>query len=282
MELTKKLAIKYIKTKLKVLSQLSKRKAAEKAFELFITPQARLRKAPSTTILKAETLTMHFDGLTIHGYRWNHQNSSEKKVLLLHGHESSAVNFDHFVAPLIKKDYEVFAFDAPAHGKSEGKMINAIDYKNFILAVMQQFGPISSFISHSFGGLALSLALEEVPHNESWKVVFIAPATESVRAIDNFFSHLQLDREVRKEFDDLITRANNKPPSWYSVARSAEHLKAQVLFLQDKQDYLTPMSDVEPIIARKYPNFRFIISDGLGHRKIYKDKSSVQVVTEFL
>lgn len=282
MQLTKRLAIKYIRTKYKILSQLSKRKAAEKAFELFITPQSRLRKVPSSTIQKAETLTLGFNGLKTYGYRWNHSASSEKKVLLLHGHESSAVNFDHYVTPLVKKRYEVVAFDAPAHGKSEGKMINAIDYKNYILEVIHQFGPFTSFISHSFGGLALSLALEEIPHNDKWKVVLIAPATESVTAINNFFRHLRLDKEVRKEFDELITKANNKPPVWYSVSRASAYIKAQVLFLQDKQDHLTPFSDVEPIIAKQYPNFRFVISDGLGHRKIYKDKSSVHAITEFL
>src|SRR5687768_17129812 len=117
MQLTKRLAIKYVRAKFKLLSQLSKRKAAEKAFELFTTPQSRLRKEPSPVIQKAESLVLSFDGLKTYGYRWNHQSNAEKRVLILHGHESSAVNFDHFVTPLIKKNYEVVAFDAPAHGK---------------------------------------------------------------------------------------------------------------------------------------------------------------------
>ena len=279
--MSKGLAVNLVRTKFKVLSKLSKTKAAEQAFDLFITPQSRVRKAPSIIIQKAEQLTLDYEGLKTFGYRWNHQKG-EQKLLILHGHESSAVNFDHYVLPLAKKGYEVVAFDAPAHGKSSGKKINAVDYKNFILQVQKEYGPFTNFISHSFGGLALSLALEELPHDETWKVVLIAPATESTTAINNFFHFLKLDDEVRKEFDDLITRANNRPPSWYSVSRAAANIKAQVLFLQDKQDQLTPLSDVEPIIEKKYPNFRFIISDGLGHRKIYKDKSSLEAIVDFL
>jgi pimeloyl-ACP methyl ester carboxylesterase len=216
----------------------------------------------------------------IQGYRWNHPQ--EKKALILHGFESSAVNFDKYIAPLVKKGYEVLAFDAPAHGRSTGKIINAVDYKNFILHIQKTYGPVTSFITHSFGGLALGLALEEMEHDASWKVVFIAPATESTRAMNNFFHFLKMDDEVKAEFKKLIEEANGKPLSWYSVARAAESIQANVLFLQDKQDIQTPFADVEPIIKKNYPNFRFVISDGLGHRRIYKDAGSIKTVMEFL
>jgi len=63
------------------------------------------------------------NGIVIKGWRWNHP--AERKVLILHGFESSAINFDRYVKPLIKKGYEVLAFDAPAHGRSGSKTITA-------------------------------------------------------------------------------------------------------------------------------------------------------------
>ena len=280
MRIAKRLAVRYIRTKMKLLSTVSKRKAAEKAFELFTTPPSREKREVPVLFHKAENLTFPFQNFKIQGYRFNHPQ--EKKVLILHGFESSAINFDKYISPLTKKGFEVLAFDAPAHGKSTGKIINAVDYKNFILHIQNAYGPITHFITHSFGGLALSLALEEMPHNESWKVVFIAPATESVRAMNNFFHFLRLDDEVKQEFQKLIEEANGKPLTWYSVARAADNIKAQVLFLQDKKDLQTPYDDVEPIIKKRLPNFRFVISDGLGHRQIYKDAGSIKTVMEFL
>ncbi|MGZ3885937.1 MAG: hypothetical protein ACXVBP_00785 [Flavisolibacter sp.] len=47
MGLAKKLAIKYVRARLKILSSLSKKKAAQEAFQLFCTPQERNRKIPS-------------------------------------------------------------------------------------------------------------------------------------------------------------------------------------------------------------------------------------------
>ena len=280
MSIAKRLAVRYIRTKLKILSKVSKRKAAEKAFELFTSPPTREKKKPPLVFHKAESLHFSFQKFRIQGYRWNHPQ--EKKVLILHGFESSAVNFDRYVLPLVKKGYEVLAFDAPAHGKSTGKMINAVDYKDFILHIQEAYGPIKNFITHSFGGLALSLAMEEMPHDESWKVVFIAPATESVRAMNNFFHFIKLDNEVKEEFQQLVEEANGKPLSWYSVARAAENIRAQVLFLQDKKDLQTPYADVVPILEKAYPNFQFLITEGLGHRRIYKDADSIKKVVAFL
>ncbi|MDB5206955.1 MAG: alpha/beta hydrolase [Flavisolibacter sp.] len=280
MTFVQKLGLKYIRTKFALLSGISKKSAAQKAFELFTTPQSRVKQELPLLFQKAEKLQFTLEGETINGFRFNHP--SQKKVLILHGFESSVINFYKYIGPLQKKGYEILAFDAPAHGGSSGKRIHAVDYKNFILHILQTYGPVTSFITHSFGGLALSLGLEQIPHDESWKVVLMAPATESTTAMNNFFSLLKLDNEVRKEFDRLITEANNKPPEWYSVARAAAHIKAQVLFLQDKDDTLTPLADVAPIMAKSYPNFKFVISEGLGHSRIYRDQGTINSVIGFL
>lgn len=280
MGLARRLAIKYIRTKLNLLGKVSKRMAAQKAFEIFTTPPTRLKKELPPVFKKAESLIFLFNTVKIQGYRWN--APKKKKVLILHGFESSVVNFDKYVYPLIKKEYEVLAFDAPAHGRSGGKIINAVDYKNFILHIIKDYGPITAFVSHSFGGLALALALEEMPHDETWKVVFIAPATESTTAMKNFFALVKLDEDVKKEFEGLIEEANGKPIAWYSVSRAAANIRAQVLFLQDKEDRQTPLADVEPIMKKEYSNFRFHISDGLGHSRIYKNAATIKQVVDFL
>jgi len=280
MGLSKRLVLKYERTKFKLLSSISKRKAAEKAFELFCTPQFRVNKDLPPVFKKSEKIEFPFEGNTVRGYRWNHPSS--KKVLILHGFESSVINFEKYIEPLIKKGYEVLAFDAPAHGRSTGKIITVIIYKNMIRHIWNNYGPIDSFITHSFGGLTLTLALEEIAHDTSTRVVLIAPAAETKTAIDNFFRLLKLDDGVRIEFDKIIEEQGGKPPGWYSVARTAANIKGQVLFLQDKDDNLTPVTDVKPIIDKNYPNFRFVISEGLGHRKIYRDESSFRKIMEFL
>ena len=280
MQFRQKIKVHYIRTKFRLLTALSRKKAAEKAFQLFITPQYRNRKKLPLLFEKAEKLQFGFQGNTVRGFRWNHP--SEKKLLILHGFESSVVNFERYVKPMIRKVYEVLAFDAPAHGSSTGKTITVVDYKEMVHYIQEHYGPIDAFIAHSFGGLTISLFLEEMKHDSKTRLVLIAPAAETSTAIDNFFRFLQLDEGVRAEFDKLIESLGRKPPEWYSIARAAAHIRAEVLFLQDKNDQMTPIKDVEPIISKNYSNFHFIISEGLGHRRIYRDNKTLKAVTEFL
>ena len=279
MSIGKKIAIKYIRAKFQVLSALSKTKAAEKAFDLFCTPQYRNKKSLPHIFQKAEKINFVFEGSRIKGYRFNHP--SKAKILITHGFESTVLNFDRYVNPLIKKGYEVLAFDAPAHGHSSGNRINVLLYKNMLRHINRHYGPFHGYMGHSLGGLALSLFLEEAEHDESTQLVLIAPATETTTAIDNYFNFLKLDKDVRKEFDELVTRKASQKPEWISVSRAAKNIKARVLFLQDMEDELTPYSDVEPIIRKNYPHFKFIISKGLGHSRIYRDANSFKAIIDF-
>lgn len=280
MTLPKHYLIKYIRTKFAILSAVSKKKAAKAAFHLFCTPQYRNTKPLPASFKRAESLEFSLGTYRISGYRWNHP--APKKILILHGFESSVVNFDRYVGPLIQKGYEVLAFDAPAHGMSTGKEVNVLIYKNMIRQIYNDHGPIDAFLAHSFGGLAISLFLEDLPHNHNIKLVLIAPAMETKTAVDHFFRFLKLDDEVRKEFDNYLSQLGGKPAEWYSIVRASTNIKAQVLFLQDKQDEMTPLSDVTPLMEKNYSNFHFIISEGLGHRRIYRDKDSVKAILEFL
>lgn len=115
----------YFRTKFNLIAAISKKKAAEKAFDLFCTPQRRNRKKIPKIFEEAITEQFIMDGMLIKGWRW--PNESGKKVLILHGYESSVINFDRYIRPLTKKGYEVLAFDAPAHGRSGGKTTERTD-----------------------------------------------------------------------------------------------------------------------------------------------------------
>ena len=280
MKLSQRLALSYIRTKFKLLTSISKKKAAAKAFELFCTPQRRNIKPLPKIFELAEKLQFKLDGMLIQGWRWNH--SAERKVLILHGYESSVTNFDRYVKPLIKNGYEVLAFDAPAHGRSGGKKINAPLYKRMILEIHKRFGPVQSYVAHSFGGLAVSLAVEEISHTEAYKLVLIAPATETSTSVDTFFKFLQLAPVLRTEFERIIIKAGGVSSEWYSIRRAMKHIRAKVLWVQDEDDEITPMSDVLKVKAENYPNIEFVITKGLGHRRIYRDNKVVKLVVEFL
>jgi pimeloyl-ACP methyl ester carboxylesterase len=274
------MALSYIRKKFSLLSSFSKKKAAIKAFELFRTPQRRTKRPPSKIFNEAEKLRFDLDNISIHGYRWNHPKY--KKILIIHGFESSIINFEYYIEPLIHKGYEVLAFDAPAHGNSGGKTITAPLFAKMITTIDEKYGPVQSFMAHSFGGLALSIALENIDHDEKAKVVLIAPATETKTAIDQFFHLLKLNREVRKEFDKLINDIGGHPAEWYSIRRAIKNIRARILWLHDEEDVQTPISDALEVKKEHLPNVKFVITKGLGHRRIYRDQKIRQEIIDFL
>lgn len=280
MKLAQRLALKYIRTKFKLLASISKKKAAEKAFDLFCTPQRRQKKKLPKIFEEAEKLELKIDGRKVCGWRWNHR--ADRKVLIVHGFESSVTNFDRYVKPLMRKRYEVLAFDAPAHGRSGGKKITAPLFKETILEICRQFGPVQSFMAHSFGGLSLCLAIEEMAHSEDYRIVLIAPATETTTAIDTFFRFLQLGPPIRHEFEKIIIRKGGKKPGWYSIRRALNKIKAKVLWFHDEDDDTTPIEDVEKVKMENFPNVSFVITKGLGHRRIYRDNKVSHAIVDFL
>ncbi|MEO5592797.1 MAG: alpha/beta hydrolase [Chitinophagaceae bacterium] len=279
MKLGQKLAVNYMRARLNLLAVISKKKAAEKAFKIFCTPFYRTQKKAPPIFDNAEQLSINVKGNLVKGFKWN--NSGSKRVLILHGFESSCKNFDAYIKGLIEKDYEVIAFDAPAHGISGGRQITLPLYIEMIMAIHFQVGIIQSFMAHSFGGLAVTHFIEKIP-NAGTRLVLIAPVTETKTAIDSFFSFLQLNEGVRAEFEKILHLKSGVPSAYFSIPRALENIKAEILWVHDKDDEVTPLKDVKPVIARNYPNVSFLITEGLGHRKIYRDSRVIRSVVDFL
>lgn len=264
-----------------MLTFVSKRKAAEKAFDLFCTPFMKSRQRTPSIFTHAEKLQFKLNGLRVNGFRWNHPR--KQKALILHGFGSAAHKFHQYIAPLLQKGYEVVAFDAPAHGTSEGTRINAVQYCQMILEVIDAYGPFDSYLAHSFGGMALSLALEKTEHSDQTKIVFIAPATETTSAIDSAFHFLQLkDEMVRKEFDKIIFEQSGQPSEWFSIKRAIQNIRATILWIHDEDDDITPLRDALKVRDEHFANIEFIITKGLGHRQIYVDHNIKNKVIRFL
>ena len=280
MKFAQKLAVNYIRAKLNLLAVVSKKRAAKKAFDIFCTPFRKSSKKTPPVFQKAERLSFDLDGLTIKGYRFNHP--SENKLMIIHGFESSVKNFDRYIAPFIRKGYEILAFDGPAHGRSDGKRITLPLYISMLKKVNERYGPVNRFMAHSFGGLALAHLLESLPDQSNVKAVLIAPATETTTAIDSFFRFLDLKQEVRVEFDKYILKKGGVSPSHLSVRRAMHHITAPVLWIHDEEDDLTPLSDALKIKQDNHPNVEFEITKGLGHRRIYRENRIVKRILEFL
>lgn len=280
MKLAQKIVIGYVRARLNMLSVISPVRAAEKAYEIFCTPRRRSTKPFPPIFSKSEKLHFEQQGKKVRGFRWN--KGADRRLLILHGYESSCRKFDHHISRGIKHGYEVIAFDAPAHGSSDGKQITLLDYVEMIINIEKHYGKVDSYLCHSFGGLALVMHLEKRSHDDGTRAVLIAPASETVTAVDGFFRFLKLNHQVRKAFEQIIHRKSGFWPSHFSASRALKNVKASILWIHDEDDLITPLKDARKIQDLGFPNIEFMITKGLGHNKIYRDVEVKRKIFSFL
>jgi pimeloyl-ACP methyl ester carboxylesterase len=277
-----KLAINYYRAKLNLLNVVSSRLAAHEAFDLFTKPYGRpRRKRRSGWFEKAESLLLESNGLKLTGYKWRAHQDNDKKVLIIHGFAGSVASFDRYLGGLLHHGYDVYAYEAPGHGSSQGNRLNSLLYADVLQDVMAAHGPFDGYLAHSLGGLSLMLALHENPPVGEPLVALIAPATESTTAADKFFEFLQLPDDLRKSFEHHIKMRSGKPLDWFSIRRVLPEVKANILWVHDASDTTTPIGDVYPLLQQNLSNVHFYFTEGLGHSGIYKDNKVKKRIIDF-
>lgn len=283
MKLSQRLMLKYYKAKIRTIGMVSPEKAAAEAFDLFCTP-FKNKKTPKIPPVFTQSLlvSVEVNGITVRGFHWPSESANAPKVLIVHGFSSYAYKFDQYVVGLRKEGFEVLAFDAPAHGISDGKRINALIYRDTILAIEAGFGPLDGIIAHSLGGLAASLAVEKMSNTQHRKLVLIAPATETRRAIDNFFDLIPAKPAVIDAFEQLIQQLAGQPISYFSVPRVVKTLNARILWVHDQTDTICTFKDVAPLLEQPIPSTEFFITKGLGHNQVYKEASTRDHILSFM
>jgi pimeloyl-ACP methyl ester carboxylesterase len=280
MKMAVRIATALMRARLNLLAVFSPGMAARSALKLFFTPFGQRHPHMPEVFRKAEHLRFRSGKGMVQLYRWNHP--AQRRFLILHGFSSCAIKFDAYVMPMVKRGFEVLAIDAPAHGRSEGRRVTLIEYMQAIGDAERAFGPFDAYLAHSFGGLAASLHLEDAGRSERARLALVAPATETHRAIDTFFRFMQLDRRVRARFEALIRERTGLDPGHFSISRAAPHMKANILWVHDEDDDLTPIDDVRPLMEAGHGHIRFHITRGLGHRRIYRDTQVRSAIVDFL
>lgn len=280
--LAQRIGINYYRTKILMLKKVSEEAAAKAAFDIFTKPFDNGKRKDTPFFKHAHKFSFQSQSCNLVGYHFISDFPAGKKLLIIHGFAGSCRAFEKYISPALKKGYEVFTFDAPAHGLSSGKRLNTYMYSEVIASLIKTYGIFDAYISHSLGGLALMLTLEKLPQAKPPKVVLIAPATESTTAADNFFSILQLPGGLRMAFEELIFKMRNQPLSWYSVSRVLPFITADILWIHDEDDPTTPIKDVIPIVALKPKNVQFYFTKGLGHSRIYRDQTVTKLIADFL
>lgn len=226
--------------------------------------------------IKADHFVINLQNEKLAAYRWG----NGKTVLLVHGWDGRGVQLGAFADPLTEAGYEVVAFDLPAHGQSTGKRTNMLEAAAAIQGVADAIGPIDTVIAHSFGAGALAKALRNgLAVN---KVVLISPPANLRWMADNFYQMLRLRPRIQKRIEILVNNHYGES-IWKDVSadQNLRGLTTPGLIVHDSEDMEVPFSQTEALLDI-WPNVQLLRTNGLGHRRILRDKKVIQRVMDFL
>ena len=284
MNLIRTIALFYFQKKYQIYALFSLNWAAQKAYIRFISPFAKSKKSLVVPLFQnTERLTRSFKNLKINGYKWNGTNG--KTALLVHGFEGDSGSLSSYVEPLLAHNYTVLAFDAPAHGLSEGTQCEIYDYADLIQNVLEEYPNTDVVIAHSFGCACSAFAFERLGKLDlPIKFVMIAAAVEAGSALKRFWKALEITPDLQKKMTEIVSAREGHSIEWYSIRRILNETKLPLstLLIHDRDDEITPYIDAEKLANDNLPNVTFIATNGLGHNQIYKEESVQKMVFDFI
>jgi len=263
----------------KLLQAISPKLATLFAAKLFTTPikhaipKRELHMDKNSTQVKIIIPTIKKE-IVVYQY-----GEGEKKVLLVHGWSGRATQLVKIADELVHMGYQIISFDAPAHGKSQGKSTLMPEFIASILEIEKQFGPFEFAIGHSLGGMSVLNALKQ--NLKVKKAVIIGSGDIIQDIIDDFVKQLQLKPNIAPLLKDHFEKKYGENMESYSSHLAAKAVKIPTLIIHDKID-----TDVDVKAAHNINkhllNSELIITEGLGHRKILGNEKVINKIKGFL
>ncbi|NPA42985.1 MAG: alpha/beta fold hydrolase [Chlorobi bacterium] len=264
----------------KVLDKISKPAAA--AYMRFFfkrPPRPKLKPEHKEWRRKArrEWVEVPAVGKRIRVYRWGEGPS---KVLVAHGWGGHGTSLWKLIRRLTEEGYQVVAFDAPAHGESPGRSTYMKEFIESILALDRKYGPFDAAIGHSMGGISALNAAGS--HGFRPRRLVLVSVPDSIEAIFyKFADALGLSPEVARLNIQYLEDVYGMNIDEIAGSRNAARTRIPVLVIHDCDDKEVPCEDARRIAAR-LPQGELILTRGLGHRRIIRDPSTLDLIIRYL
>lgn len=248
---------------------------------IFYSPKMPLRLHQEQLIAESKQFSLPvFDTyftrseISINCFSWGR---GKRKVLLMHGWASKALDFYELIVALLKNDdLEVIAFDAPGNGSSVSEFSNLMLYADSVKSIALNYAQPDVLIGHSLGGMANVIAVQELAIRPQL-LVSLAPL---IRLKENF--EQSLDSVNIANQDQAIFFANFEqefpvPASYFNLTNLYQLKGETNHFLAfDPEDHISLYPFLKEFLD-KYPAITSKSFEDVGHYKILK---SVEVIED--
>lgn len=255
------------------LGRIAPGAAGELAQRLFFSPP-RLPGAGALP-LGAEDLDVTAFGQRIAAWRCG----SGPAVLLMHGWGGSSTQLARLVPPLLQRGFSVIGFDAPAHGRTPGRMASLPEFARALGAVARAAGPIHAMVGHSMGAAAAALAVSEGV--DARRLVLVGSAADPTRYARAFAARFRIPAAAMDSMGRSSERRLRFRWSELHLGRLLQGFGGGVLFVHDRDDRETRWSEAFDV-AQHLADARVVLTEGLGHRRILAHSGVAALIAEYV
>lgn len=247
---------------------------AKQNANMFLTPRKHKLKDWEYAAEQEGTRIAITDELS--AIRWG---ESDRRILMMHGWEGRATQMYGLAQSLVKEGFEVIALDAPMHGHSKGERSNPVLFSDAICEANKVLGPFYGAVGHSMGASALALAFEAGADLGRYVLVSSPACIHDV--LRGFASFMGLNVSISHKFVEKIEQEVGRPAKHIDVGGLLKNHTKEKLLIHAKDDLEIPHHSIFRI-RDQLSNVRSFSPDGLGHRKIMRDKEVTSKITNFM
>jgi pimeloyl-ACP methyl ester carboxylesterase len=275
--------VKALRILFNITGRIAPGPAGRLAYKLWIRPpRYSMPQNEQQSLASARQSEIHHAQHRVVRYEWTPEaNRPETKtVLLVHGWSGRGTQLAPFVRPLLDRGYRVVSFDAPAHGQSSGKQTNLYEIADTLLKLEKLDQGYDAIITHSFGGPCVAAAMKRGMKTDC--IVNIAPPASVSGLVEKFCSILRIPENAVSSLFCAIEQQFGKAV-WQEAAMetTVAAFTTPALVIHDVDDHDVPWQE-GMAIAQAWKHARFILTRGLGHRRILKDENTIRETVSFI
>lgn len=249
------------------------------AYHQLTHPQVKkLRDNEIEVLNTANKSRFKFQSFDIQLYEWRGDNDS---VLLIHGWEGQAGNFSDIIIALKKANYTIYAFDAPSHGYSSSGKTSLFEFTELVGLLIQRYR-VRKLISHSFGGVATTYALSQMPDYEIEKYLLLTTPDKFSERINDVVEAVGISTKVQEQLIGRLKRELNVDPMILNVSEFVKEINvSKALIIHDKNDKVIPITRARNV-ANSWINCSVEEVDGTGHFRILRTPEVIRKGLDFI
>lgn len=250
------------------------KKVANQAFEVFCT--VRKGRVLPNQKQYLDNAKLEVASIAEHQIQVYHWAGKKETVLLVHGWESNAWRWHKLIEKLQAANYNIIAFDAPAHGYSTGKLLYVPLYAEVLQGLLAKYKP-KIVVGHSVGGMTVLYNENNNPNADIEKIVTIGSPSEFHEILTHYKHLLGLSKKVMKALDNYIQKRFGFTPLEFSSSRFVMKNSKKGLLFHDTLDKITPYhASVD--VHKHWKGSEFISTEGFGH-SMHQDEVNNKIIS---